>query len=180
MILFFTLPSRTITDFCNRDLRTIIILFSRNVSSHKTDRILTESHVSSSRTTDRTLTESPHDLFCLLYHKGQQFDKYTCMRNTAWNPYTCKQVFYVYEYFVYVGPCRVVVVAHLSIRYIRTALCCYLFISLSPYFFILLLLPRVCLFVNHVKKFIIFVFGHFVYHFKNTTSITTLQSGLLT
>ena len=36
-------------------------------------------------------------------------------------------------------------------------------------FFILMLLPYFCLFVDHVNKPIIFVFGIFVYHFKNIT-----------
>ena len=43
----------------------------------------------------------------------------------------------------------------------------YLFIP----FFVLTLLLYFCLFVNHVNKFIIFVFETFVYYFKNTISI---------
>ena len=60
----------------------------------------------------------------------------------------------------------------LSIRYFYTALCYCLFISLSPYFFILTLLLYFCLFVNHVNKPIIFVFGAFVYNLKNAISVT--------
>ena len=61
---------------------------------------------------------------------------------------------------------------YLSIRYFYTALCCCLFISLSPYFFILTLLLYFCLFVNHVNNSIVFVFVAFVYHFKITISIS--------
>ena len=58
----------------------------------------------------------------------------------------------------------------LSIRYFFFTVICYCLF----YFFILTLLPYFCLFVNHVNKLIIFVFGfcyNFVYNFKNTTSI---------
>ena len=43
----------------------------------------------------------------------------------------------------------------------------YFFISL----FILLLLLYFCLFVDHVNEFTVFVFGAFVYYFKNTISM---------
>ena len=60
--------------------------------------------------------------------------------------------------------------------------CCCLFTCLSPFFYTaLLLLPvyffipklllNFCLFVDHVNKPIIFVFGTFVYHFNNNTSM---------
>ena len=55
--------------------------------------------------------------------------------------------------------------------------CCCLFICfivscllLNSLYFVLTLLLYFCLFVNYVNKFIIFVFGAFVYHFKNTIS----------
>ena len=65
------------------------------VSLYKANRILTESHVSSSHTTDLILTESPLTaLSCLLYHKCQQSDDFTCMRMSSRNIYKCKQVVY--------------------------------------------------------------------------------------
>ena len=58
-----------------------------------------------------------------------------------------------------------------SFLYFYTALCCCLFISLSPYFFyadvVVIFLFISC---KHVNKHIIFVFGAFVYYFKNTIS----------
>ena len=60
---------------------------------------------------------------------------------------------------------------YFSIRYFYTEVCCCLFISLSPYFFILTLLLYFCLFVNLINESIIFGFGAFVYYFKNTISI---------
>ena len=72
-------------------------------------------------------------------------------------------------YFVYVRPYRIFL---LFIRYFfYTAHCYCLFISLSPYFFILAMLLYFCFLINHVNKPIIFVFGAFVYYFKNTISI---------
>ena len=56
---------------------------------------------------------------------------------------------------------------YLSIRYFYTALWCCLFISLSP-FFILTLLLYLCLLLIYVNKSIIFVFGALVYYFKNS------------
>ena len=44
-----------------------------------------------------------------------------------------------------------------------------------PLLFILMLLLYFCLFVDHVNKSIIFVFGAFVYYFNNTISITILS-----
>ena len=68
-------------------------------------------------------------------------------------------------------PCSVVVVACFFVYpYFCTALCCCLFCFLIP-FFILMLLLYFCLFIDHVNKLYIFVFGAFVYHFKNTISI---------
>ena len=60
---------------------------------------------------------------------------------------------------------------YLSIRYFYTALRCCLFISLPPYFFLIMLLLYFCLFINYVNKSTTFVFGAFVCHFKNTISI---------
>ena len=59
---------------------------------------------------------------------------------------------------------------YLFIRFLYTVLCCCLFTSLSPVFKLMLLL-YFCLLVDHVNKPISFVFGTFVYHFKNTVSI---------
>ena len=126
-------------------------------------------HVSSSHTTGSILTEAPlAALSCLLYHKGQQSDEYE-------NVYKCKisinvnKLFIVY--FVHVRLCRVVVTCLFVYPLFYTALCCCLFISLFPYFFILMLLLYFCLFINHVNKPFIFVFEALVYYFKNTIFI---------
>ena len=124
--------------------------------------------MSSSRTTDRILTESPLPaLSCLLYPKGQQSDECTCLGEISIN---VNKVFIVH--FVYVRPCRVVVACLFFHQLFYTAFCCCLFISFSPLlFFILTVLLYFYLFVDNVNKPIIFVFGAFVYHFKNIISI---------
>ena len=59
---------------------------------------------------------------------------------------------------------------YLFIYFFYAALCCCLFTSSFP-FFILMLLLYFCLFIDHVNKQIIFVFGAFVYQLNNTISI---------
>ena len=74
-------------------------------------------------------------------------------------------------YFVYVRPCRIVVAylfAYPLFLYCTSLLLVYFLI---PVFFILTLLLYFCLFVNHTNKSIIFVFGPFVYNFKDSISI---------
>ena len=85
------------------------------------------------------------------------------------NIYKCKQALkncccYLFAIFFYIGLCYLFFISF------YTALCCCLFISLFLYFFILTLLLYFCLLVNHINKQIIFVFGAFVYYFKNTIS----------
>ena len=92
----------------------------------------------------------------------------TCMRMASRNLYKCKQVVYgIFCLRSYLQCCCCLFIS--VIRYFYTALGCFLFISLSSYFFfffVLMLLLYFCLFVN-----LVFVFGAFAYHFKNTIFI---------
>ena len=104
-------------------------------------------------------------LSCLLYHKGQQSEEWECLREISIN---INKLLIVC--FVYVRPCRVVVACLFVYPLFYTALCCCLF--LCPLIFLYWCCWYIfCLFINHVNKPIIFVFGTFVYHFKNTISI---------
>ena len=66
----------------NWDLQTTIILFTRNVSSHKNDWILSELPLLA--------------LSCLLYHRVSSFNEYSWSRMSLLlrNLYKCKQVAY--------------------------------------------------------------------------------------
>ena len=77
----------------------------------------------------------------------------------SWNFRKCKQVAYsVVVACLFVYP---------LLLYCTLLLLVYFFI----HFFILMLLLYFCLFVGHLNKYIIFVFGTFFHHFKNTISI---------
>ena len=115
------------------------------MSLHKVDRILTESQLPI--------------LFCLLEARlrslmnvleGECF----CLCEISINVDKLLAVLFLYVFIHYF-------ILHFVVG-------C-LLLNLS--FFILMLLLYFCLFINHVSKFIIFVFGAFVYHFKNTISI---------
>ena len=99
----------------------------------------------------------------VLYHKGQQSDEYTCMRMFSRNLYNCKQVASC-VFCLHLS--RVVVACLFVYPLFYTAIYCCLFSSLSPYFLILTLLLYFCVFIKHVNKPIIIVFGAFVHHFK--------------
>ena len=74
-------------------------------------------------------------------------------------------------YFVYVRPCRVAVAClfvYPLFLYCTLLLLVYFFISL---FFFCTDVVAIFLFIRYVNKYTIFVFGAFVYHFKNTISI---------
>ena len=165
-------------DFYNRDLQTTITLFTRNVSSHKTHWILSESPLLA--------------LSCLLYRVVSSLmntleGEYLCLREIpinvnkllavlllhvlfnecTWrgislpsrNPYKCKQI-----------ACSFIVACFVYMLFFI------LHLLLFVYFFILFYF---CLFIDHVNKPIILVFAACVYHFKNTISIfVTIISGL--
>ena len=119
------------TDLYKSDLQNTITLFTRNVSSQKTNWIPSES----------TLPV----LSCLLY----------CRLSSLMNTFGG---FCLFLCEIFINANKLLAVLVLPV---------YLFIC----FFILMLLLYFCLFVGCVKKPIIFVFGIFVYHFKNTISI---------
>ena len=78
-------------------------------------------------------------------------------------------------YFVY--PCRLVVAfVYLSIRYFILHFVVACLLLCAPICFILTLLLYFCLFVKHVYKPNIFVFGDFVYHFKNSISVIVCKT----
>ena len=118
-----------------------MILFSHNVSSDKTDWILTELPLPA-LSVAFYITRVSSLMNALVWE---------CFREISIN---VNKLFIMY--FVYIRPCRIVVA-------------CLFLCPLS--FGIKTLLLYFCLFVNHVNKPIIFVFTAFVYYFKNTISI---------
>ena len=162
MLLFFTLLRvhniNSSTDFYNRDLQTTIILFTRNVSSHKIDWILSESPLLA--------------LSCLLYRMVSRLvnalgGEYLCLRKISIN---VNKLFIVIFVFYLLCPCSVVVACLLVypiFLYTDVVVDCFLLYS----FFILMLLLYFCLFIDHVNKPIMFVFGAFLCHFNNTIFI---------
>ena len=119
-------------DLYNWDLQATIILFTYNVSSHKTDWILSELPL----------------LYLAFYWKRISL----LMRNL----YKCKQVVYVsvFEYFVYLCPCRVVVACLLAYQLFCTPLL-FLLVYIFVPFFTLMLLLYFCLLVDHVIESIV-------------------------
>ena len=112
LLLFFIFLSRTITicsiDLYNRDLQTAIILFTLNMSSHKTDWIIFELPLLA--------------LSCLLYH-------FLCsLMNELDGECLC-----LWEISINVNKFLAVLLLliYLFIRFLNTALCCSLFTSLS-------------------------------------------------
>ena len=150
------------SDLYNRDLRTTIILFTRNVFSHKAAWILSEMPLLA--------------LSCLLYS----------MVSSLMSELD-GECLLIREIFIFVNKSlAVLLLPVLFIRYFLYSAfllpvyflitlfllfywCCCLFTSLPPYF-ILKLLLYFCLFVDHVNKPIIFVFGAYIYHLRNTIS----------
>ena len=125
-------------DTYNRDLQTTIILFTNNVSSHKTDWFFFELPLPA--------------LSCLLYYRLSNLKNALegkCLYLLK-VPINVNKSFtlLLLVFFVYICTCKVVV-ARLLI-------------------YLLMLLLYFCLFVDHVNKFVVFVFGIFVYHFNNT------------
>ena len=106
----------------SRDLLTTIILFSRNVPSHKTDWILTG-------------TPFPA-LFCLLYHKSKQSDEFTCMKMSLRNLHKCKQVVYcVFHLRLSLESCCCLLSCASSIFILHSVVAC-LFLCPLIFFFI--------------------------------------------
>ena len=109
MLLFFTLffgvyYYNCLLDLYNIEIQTTIILFTRNMPSHKTDLIL---------------KELPLPVLSFI-SQGKQFNEYTWRRLclASWNLYKCKQVV-----------CSVVVACLLVYLVFYTALCCCMFTS---------------------------------------------------
>ena len=126
LLLFFTLfrvhNNNCSIDLYNRDLQTTILLFTRNVSSHKSDCIFSE-------------LSSPA-LSCLIYALE---GKCLCLREISINVNKLFTLL-LFAYFVYVCPCNVVVACLLVYFLFYTALlllpssfflywcCCYIFV----------------------------------------------------
>ena len=144
------------------------------MSSYKTGWILSEFHVTSSCTTNWFLTEpllpAPS---CLLYHKDQLSDECTCMRMASRNLYKFKQFIYcVFCLRWSLQSCYCLFICLSAILYCTLLLFVYLFAPLFFFFFFIYndVIVIFCLSINHANKPIIFVFGTFVYNFKNTIS----------
>ena len=127
--LFLVYNNNCSIDVYNRDLQTTIILFTCNVSSHKTDWILSELPLLA--------------LSCLLYCR------LSSLRNALKGECLClleisvneKKVVYIIVFVYFVYAILVVLLLHV-----------YLFISI---FFILILLLYFYLFIDYVNKFIV-------------------------
>ena len=130
-------------DLWNENLQTTIILFARNVSSHKTDWILSASPLL--------------DLSCLLYRRVSS------LINALKREYLCPCEISINVNKLF----TVIFVLRLRCPYSAVVACLFL----NP-FFILMLLLYFCLLVKHVNKSIIIIFEAFVCHFNNTISIS--------
>ena len=133
-------------DLYNRDLQTTIILFTRNVFSHKTDWILSESPLIA--------------LSCLLYRsesslmnalEGECF----CLREIPINVPKLLAVLLLPVYLF---------VRFFILHFVGA------YLLFNPLFLMMLLL-YFYLFLDHVNKPTIIVIGAFVFYFKNTISI---------
>ena len=108
---------------------------------------------------------------------GKQFDECSWRRISlpSRNLYNCKQVacsivvtsFVLFRHFLY-RTSLLLVYFLIPLFYTDVVVVCLLLYAL---FISIMLLLYFCLFVDHVKKPIIFSFGTFVYYFKNTISI---------
>ena len=140
-------------DLYNRDLQTTIIRFTHNLSSLKTDWILSES----------PLLALSGLLYCMISSlmecPWRRMSFPFPLSLLSLNLYKCKQMAW-----------NVVVACLFVYPLLYTALCCRLFTSTSLFYTDIVAIFFV-FFADHVNKPIIFVFEAFIYHFKNTISI---------